>query len=407
MEGLRGTDRFVSYSKAVISSQDYQTLTLFYQPIIGEGAFVLYCTLAGLLDRQKLSSKEYLHSDLESLVNKSIQDIEKDRHRLEAIGLIDTFYQNDQFIYEINMPLSPAAFVNDGVLGEYLKASITKERFLKMLDIFKTKSFSKKNYIRITKSFDEVFPSLPLSEPENEEDLIGIHNGNGVSVNYHPFEWRTFEESIPKEFYDSSLLTKAVKMKILNLAYVYGLNELDARDIYAKCFDEKTKIVSLSKLATEARELYKLTSRKEGKANKEPLKHIEDLPHDPLEYFKVVPPIQLLKELGDGHVNASDLRVAERLIEDIGLDKGVANVLLAYTFQIKNGNLPSYDYFEKVGSSWKRNQIKSVELAMDYVKHLKSQYDQSVSKGKKTPYTKSNKPDIEIDWLDEYYNSIE
>jgi len=407
LEGLRSTDRFVAFSKAVISSQDYQTLTLFYQPIIGEGAFVLFCTLASLLDRQKLSSKEYLHNDLESLVNKSVTEIEKDRHRLEAIGLLDVFYQNDQFIYEINMPMSPSAFVNDGVLGEYLKSSISKDRFVKVLDIFKTKSFNKKNYIRITKSFDEVFPSMPLSEPEIEEDLIGVHNGNGVFVSNHPFEWRTFEESIPKEFYDPSLLTKAVKNKILNLAYVYGLNELDARDIYARSFDEKTKIVSLSRLATEAREHYKLSSRIEHTSSKEPLKNIEDLPQDPFEYFKVVPPIQLLKELGDGHVNASDLRVAERLIEDIGLDKGVANVLLAYTFQIKNGNLPSYDYFEKVGSSWKRNQIKTVELAMDYVKHLKSQYDQSMAKEKKTKYTKTNKPDIEIDWLDEYYNSIE
>lgn len=406
MEGLRRTDRFVALSKAVVSSQDYQTLTLLYQPIMGEGAFVLYCTLVSLLDRQKLSSKEYFHSDLESLVNKKIEEIEKDRFRLEAIGLMDSYYLNDHFIYEINMPLSAAAFVNDGVLGEYLKSSVTKDRFLKIIDIFKTKSTNKKTYFRLTKSFDEIFPSIPSIDPSFESDLIGLHNGSSINVTMHPFEWRTFEESIPKEFYEPSLLTDAVKEKILNLAYVYGLSELDFRDVYAKSFDEKMRMISISKLAVEAREHYKQSSRKEKSPPKEPIKQIEDLPSETNEFFKAVPPLQLLKELGGGLVSTSDLRIAERLIEDIGLDKGVVNVLLAYTYVIKSGALPGYDYFEKVGISWKRNQITTVELAMDYVKHLRSQYEKNQASGNKRKYAKADKPDIKIDWLDDYYNSI-
>ena len=80
------------------------------------------------------------------------------------------------------------------------------------------------------------------------------------------------------------------------------------------------------------------------------------------------------------------------------------NVVLAYSYQIKNGILPSYEYFEKVGMGWKRNQITSVELAMDYIKHLQSEFEKRSKEPKKKVVNK--KPDIEIDWLDEYYKSI-
>lgn len=405
MEGLRNSDRFTAIAKSVISSQDYQTLTLFYQPIIGQGAFVLYCTLIGILDRQNLSSKEYFHSDLESLLNHQIHDIEIDRFKLEAIGLLETFYLDDHFVYELKMPLSASTFVNDGVLGEYLIKNITKDRFKKVVDIFKTKTINRKQYFRLTKSFDQVYDSISVTDNQRTSQLIGQKYSKGVNVSLHPFHWRTFEESIPKDYYHPHLLTEAVKMKITNLAYVYGLSELDLRDIYIRSYDEKLQLININSLAIEAREKYKLNAIVSVNEPKEPLKEISDLPVDPITYFKVVPPLQLLKELGDGIVASSDLRTAERLIEEIGLDKGVVNVILAYYYQIKNGVLPGYEYFEKVGLSWRKNNITSVELAMDYVSHLKSEFEKRQSNPSKKSMV-SKKPDIEIDWLDEYYKSI-
>ncbi|MGD9909114.1 MAG: DnaD domain protein [Candidatus Izemoplasmatales bacterium] len=404
MEGLRSSDRFQVFSKAVISSQDYQTLTLFYQPIIGQGAFVLYCTLIGLLDRQNLSSKEYLHSDLEALLNQKISVVETDRFKLEAIGLMDTFYQNDSFLYEMKMPLPASQFVNDGVLGEYLIHNITKDRFKKVMDVFKTKRVNRNDFLVISKSFDDVFESIKVENHEKERNLISQKRTKQVSVTNPDFDFRTFEESLPKEF-DLELLTHAVKDKISNLAYVYGLSELDMKIALLRSVDETMKVVKISSLAVEARNKYKELNEVEKFIESVDYKKTpEELPKDPTSYFKVVPPHQLLKELGDGLVSTSDLRIAERLIEDIGLDKGVVNVLLAYTYQIKNGILPSYEYFEKVGMGWKRNQITSVELAMDYIKHLQSEFERRSKEPKKKVVNK--KPDIEIDWLDEYYKSI-
>ena len=88
METLRRSDTFVVSGEGFCSSIDYQVLTLLYQPIIGDSAYTLYLTLMNMMDRQSLISEEYLHADLESLLNRKLDLIEQDRFKLEAIGLL-------------------------------------------------------------------------------------------------------------------------------------------------------------------------------------------------------------------------------------------------------------------------------------------------------------------------------
>jgi len=404
LEGLRSGDGFTVTAKSVISMNDYQTLTLFYQPIIGKGAFVLYMTLLSLLNRQTQVSKEYLHSDLEALLNQPVGEIEKGRFRLEATGLVESYYLDGHFIYELKMPLSPSQFVNDGVLGEYVIQSITKERFKKLLELFKIKPIRKGHYIPISKSFDEVYQSIGFEGMPIEHDLFRRSTSKGVSVRNHQFDFRTFVESLPNEAEDAKNMGDVLKSKILNLAYVYGLSELELRDIFLRSYDSKLHVTHFDKLAKEARDYYKLVKKEVGLSEQKDVVYLEELPSDPETFFKVISPEQLLEELGDGYVSIADLSIAERLINDVGLDRGVTNVLLAYTYQIKEGILPSYEYFEKVGKGWKRNKVNSVEVALEYIKHLKAEYEKRKSSSSTT--TKSGKKDIEIDWLDDYYNSI-
>ena len=99
-------------------------------------------------------------------------------------------------------------------------------------------------------------------------------------------------------------------------------------------------------------------------------------------------------------VSTADLRHVERLIDEVGLNSGVVNVLLAYIAKTKGNNLPSYAYIQKVGMGWKRDKIDTVELALDYIKHLDSAKD-------KPQYKKSTRPDVKPDWLDEYLKENE
>ncbi|HPD99892.1 MAG TPA: DnaD domain protein [Bacillota bacterium] len=396
METLRRSDTFIVSGEGLCSEIDYQVLTLLYQPIIGQSAFTLYMTLMNLMNRQDFISDEYLHSDLESLMGMKVSEIEQERFKLEAIGLLITFFANDNFTYEIKLPLSARSFINDGILGEYLIASITKTRFKKLLKVFKVKAPNKKQKYNISKAFNEVYPAIETVDNEYEIDLVANKTKSFAKITNYNFNWRLFNETINPEVYNIENITEAVKAKIEQLSYVYGLDEIIMVDIFIKSLDEFNNI-SIEVLAKNARSNYHIEPLDPNK------EEVQTKPVDAdniIDYFKSITPKDLLAELGDGLVSSADLRHVERLIDEVGLDSGVVNVLLAYIAKIKGNNLPSYQYIQKVAMGWKRDKIDTVELAIDYIKHLDSIKE-------KPQYRKSSRPDVAPDWLEEYLKENE
>jgi len=401
LESIRRSDTFVVSGEGISSSIDYQVLTLLYQPIIGASAYNLYLTLLNLMDRQTLISDEYMHSDLESLLDRKIESIEQDRYKLEAIGLLVTFFVSDSFNYEIKLPLSARSFVNDGILGQYLIASITKKRFKKILKVFKVSPPNKKQKYNISKAFNEVFPAIGNQEYLQENNLLSGEKQRFVSLNKYNFNWRMFSDSIPKDIFLPENLTEAIKLKIESLSYVYGLDELHMKDVLMKSLDEFSH-VNIEFLARNARYEYEIMNQQAETKTILDKTTTRNTPTDPVEYFKTVSPIQLLTEIGEGLVSVADLKTIERLIDEVGLAPSVTNVMLAYIARTKDGVLPGFAYFQKVGQTWKRNQINTVELAMEYVKHLETR------KNTKSTYTGKNKPkDIEVDWLEDYIKNMD
>jgi len=351
-----------------------------------------------------------LHSDLESTLNLKLIAVEGARHQLEAIGLLNVYFFNDCFAYEIKTPMSPSAFVNDGILGQYLQAAVTEDRFKKLVNVFKLSKIDKTGFINVTKSFEDVFPSMKIDHFEGVTGLM--ESGRATKINIHKtdFDFRLFSESIPSPFLDNNQLTDDVKAKIINLSYVYDLDEIAMKDVYLKSVNDQL-VLDLTKLSRFARDAYKTIVQKENSSEAAKPLEVEpdkEKPSDPIIYFKTVSPRTLLSDLSGGLVSAADLRIIERLIDEIKLDRGVVNVLVAYTVKIKDGVMPSFDYFEKVGMTWKRNQVETVENAIDYVNHLNSEYNNKnngTTPGKKPYSNKPAKPEVQIDWLEQYIQS--
>jgi replication initiation and membrane attachment protein len=410
LEKIRRNDQFYVYAKAGINAADYQVLSAFYLPLIGPQAYALFAFLCNLMNRQNLMSEHYLHSDLESFLNTKLTALEGARFQLEAIGLLNVYFFNDCFAYEIKTPMSPSAFINDGILGQYLQAAVTEERFKKLVNLFKLSKNDKTGFINVTKSFEDVFPSISLENFESIGGLMEIAKIKPINIRKTDFDFRLFTESIPEPFLDKKQLTEEAKMKIVNLSYVYELDEMTMKDIYLKATNAQLEL-DLGKLSRYARDSYKLKVQKENEStvtSEIPTEESKEKPKDPTTYFKTVSPRTVLSDMSGGLVSAADLRIVERLIDELKMDKGVVNVLIAYTIKIKEGVMPPYDYFEKVGMNWKRNQVETVENAMDYVKHLNSEYVKNQSGDQKRNYGKNrkdDKPEVKIDWLESYIQS--
>jgi len=309
------------------------------------------------------------------------------------------------------MPMSPSAFINDGVLGQYLQAAVTEDRFHKIVSLFKVAKVDKTGFISVTKNFEDIFPAISKEGFEPIAGLMETGKSSNINIKKTDFDFRLFTDSIPEPFLDKNQLTEDIKKKIVNLSYVYELDEIEMKDIFLKASNAQLEL-DLVKLSRYARDAYKQRTQKSNQTDEPKVTQSEMKikPKDPIDYFKAVSPQTLLSDLSGGNVSAADLRIIERLIDELKIDRGVVNVLVAYTVKIKDGLMPPFDYFEKVGMNWKRNQVNTVETAIDYVKHLNSEYDKVKNTGGSKPYSKTGKndrPDVKIDWLESYIQSQE
>ena len=119
-ENILPADTYIVLNKTILRDEDRTILTMLYQPIIGGIATNLYFTLWSNLDRSEFVSHVLTHHYLMGNMRLSIADILEAREKLEAIGLLKTYFKKDtvnSYIYELYSPLSAYDFLGNPILS--------------------------------------------------------------------------------------------------------------------------------------------------------------------------------------------------------------------------------------------------------------------------------------------------
>ena len=106
-------DTYTVINKTVLNDSDRKLVTMLYQPIIGYTAVSLYYTLIDDLDRSEVMSHDLTHHHLMATMQLKLDDIVIAREKLEACGLLKTYYKAgniNQFVYLIYSPMSAHEF---------------------------------------------------------------------------------------------------------------------------------------------------------------------------------------------------------------------------------------------------------------------------------------------------------
>ena len=127
MDYLLDSDFYEVQVVSLITNIDRDVLIDLYQPLVGANAVMLYLTLYKK-SKEDDSTDFYTMSDLFATMNLSAGQIVDARKALEAVGLIQTYFKNEQelryFIFEIFAPKSPKDFFDDvlfnGLLISYV-----------------------------------------------------------------------------------------------------------------------------------------------------------------------------------------------------------------------------------------------------------------------------------------------
>ena len=112
--------------------------------------------------------------------------------------------------------------------------------------------------------------------------------------------------------------------------------------------------------------------------------------------FENINPYELLKSKNNGaEPTKRDLKLAEDLIINYGLNCGVVNVLLDFMLKTQNNKL-NRSYAETIAGQWQRSKIETVDEAM---KIAEKEYNRT-HKSKTTTNTKNKKIESIPAWFD-------
>ena len=172
--GIVNNILFITECKDKLNKQDLLFLRNLYTTIIGRDAILLYQIL---IDYDYINSEKgtsfFELKDLENTLLMSSEAVVNAKVKLEAVGLIRTFENQDsnKLIFIINKPLNPVNFRNNSILYNKLINGIGDELFERIEFSTKTKKFSKENFKETTSKFQDIFEIETIKEDSNVNTL--------------------------------------------------------------------------------------------------------------------------------------------------------------------------------------------------------------------------------------------
>ena len=410
-------DTYTVINKTVIHDSDRKLVSMLYQPIIGYTAVSLYLTLLDDLDRSDVMSHDLTHHHLMATMQLKLDDIVVAREKLEACGLLKTYFKAgniNQYVYLIYSPMSAYDFLHHPILNVVLYNNIGKKEYERIVNYFKIPHINLKDYEDITSNFDDVFTSTRGNVFEVSDEIRKRESNQPLIEK--GIDFNMLISSIPSSMINDRCFSKEVKELINSLSFTYQLDTLAMQGLVRDSLNEKG-MIDKNLLRKSCREYYQF-------------EHAGDLPtviyHKQPEYlkkpagdrskwakmvyaFENLTPYQFLKAKYKGaEPTDRDKRLIENLLIDQKLNPGVVNVLIAYVLKINHEQLKK-SYVETIAGQWKRLNIETVEDAMKVAEkeHKKMKNILNKNKTKTTKSTAVKKEAKLPAWFDKELENTE
>lgn len=402
-------DTYVVVNKTIIKDLDRKLITMLYQPIIGYTATSLYFTLVDDLDKREMMSDDLTHHHLMSTMQLKLDDIVVARKKLEAVGLLKTYFKKDHvnnYVYLLYSPMSASEFLNHPVLNIVLYNNLGKKEYDRIVDFFKVPKVVLKDYDDISSSFSDVFKSVS-GNILIENDNIRKENNNKIEI-VNKIDFNLLISSIPSNMISPRCFNEETKELINSLAYTYDIDDLNMQGLVRNSINEKG-LVDKTELRKNCRNFYQFEN--DGRLptfvySKQP-DYLKTPVGDNSKWakmvytFESVHPYDFLRsKYKSGEPSLRDLKLIESLLVDQKMTPGVVNVLISYVLKINNQKL-SKNYIDTIAGQWKRLNIETVEEAMRISekehKKLRKQFE---NKTQPTSYHQKQLPKEELpDWF--------
>lgn len=375
-------EKFKINNKCQLNSEDISSLTLLYLPLIGLDSFALYTTLTSLNKHE-----EYFIKTLVNITNiPTLKALTNAFDKLEGIGLVKTYYHKDKgYIFDILNPLNEQEFLNEEILVTLLETQVGATEIEKIKSRNKN---STRGYKDITKRLSDVYTVITKQNTEIINNLVKP----SIVVENKDFNYSLFKMLFDSTFIDDDVLNEdSFKTMIQKISFIYKLTEEDMKDIVFNTInnDKRCDYAALSKNARILfQKKYKVDTPKLVTVKED--QYIQSVEDDAVlklcNDLESKSPSEILEGLSGMKPTPSELKICEDLSANTNLTIGAINFMLMYVNAEKNGELPGYNYFEKIASNWSRAKVKTAYDAIKYTEKRnkeKSEPKTTTSRGKK------------------------
>lgn len=409
-------DSYIVVNKTILNESDRKIITMLYQPIIGYAAVSLYFTLKDDLLKAELMSSELTHHHLMATMGLKLEDIIIAREKLEAVGLLKTYFKEDHvnnYIYMLFSPLKANEFLNHPILNIVLYNNLGKSEYEKVVGYFKIPKISIKDYKDITKSFDSVFTSVSGNTFINNSD-IATKTRADINIS-KKLDFELLISAIPKSMVSDRCFNKETRDLITSLSYVYNIDNLNMQALLRNSINEKG-LIDKNELRKNCRNFYQfeqggalptLIYTKQPDYLKTPRGDNSNWARQVYTFENVTPYDYLKSKYKTGEPTLRELQIIEELMTKQNMKPGVVNVLIAYVLKVNNQKF-TRSYVEAVASQWNRLKIETVEDAMRVAEKEHKKIKKLMNKNKTDVKSKKYvKEETLPSWFDKKYDEKE
>lgn len=362
-------DSYVVINKSLLNDSDRSALVMLYQPIVGSTAISLYLTLWSDLNKTEIMSNEYTHHHLMNVMGLKLEDIVSSRKRLEAIGLLKTFFKVgpvNNYVYELYSPLSVSEFFSNPILASSLLSSIGKKEYQDLITYYRVPKINMNDFENITSHFSEVYMM-----GSNIEDVTqkGLKLKDKIEIIIDDVIDFDFVISSMSKICNPKTFTPGIKKLINRLAYLYNFDNSTMIEILKDSINEKG-MINDTELKKNCKNYYSFENNNPPKLiykSRNSVKtddNISNLKNKLIECFESTTPYDFLKaKYGGSKPTNKDISLIESLLVDQELNPGVINVLIDYVLRTNDKKL-NRNLVEAIASQWKMSNITTVKSAM-------------------------------------------
>ncbi|KRK28155.1 replication initiation and membrane attachment family protein [Lactobacillus acidophilus] len=389
--------------------EDEKILIKLYQPLVGAVAVSLYHTLVNDYDPYGMISEAKGIYSLQEQLDCSLKQMFNSLHKLEAVGLVQTYLSDNVFnnilVFKLLKIPSSDNFFSTPLLASLLKEKVGVTTFHNLSHNFaqetKLKERAIKNARDVSATFFDVF-RLPGDEaitPSNDVMQAAQENQSYEVKEAKVNDRDSIDWDVIKDQYEIYQIpaseVDAKKNQIRGLMHTYGLTEKEFVDESLPCL-HGSYTLNMRDISNTIAENYKRMSTRENVQKQlsqgqekalAAIKGMDDGDRKLLKEANENSPAEFLYKLKTqkgGITSANEKQIINNLHTQYGLPEDLINIL-TYTC-LTYDTVISSNLAYKIANDWLQHGVATATQALQYVKKRRDSF------GKKQRVTRNFQP---------------